>query len=316
MLTLVPQQNSAAQPPRRVWVATRDSHSLVAAMPLRWDHSGLLSSTSVTHASYPSGITNCSYGYSASGTHARFGLYTSGVAVHSQDLSHVLTLMKLGACNRQACGVRGSWQQRSFACLGGPSISLDRSAVSSEYFTAVNAGPLSGVQSWKPEPQHPGPTCPKRCANSFSAGKGWSEMISVVMSLCFAFWEPVAVFPSEGTELPRLTPNTTCEGVSKHVETFPSSWHSLKWGSPSQDICLFIFVYLLSYIILRRLVCLFGSLGSSASIQKVFCGNCSTSRYIFYVIVGKKLISLSYSSYILKVPPKNVLIQIIFCKIT
>jgi hypothetical protein len=25
------------------------------------------------------------------------------------------------------------------------------------------------------------------CANSFSAGKGWSEMISVVMSLYFAF---------------------------------------------------------------------------------------------------------------------------------
>lgn len=183
-------------------------------------------------------------------------------------------------------------------------------------FTAVNAGPLSGVQSWKPEPQHPGSTCPKRCANSFSAGKGWLEMISVVMSLCFAFWEPVAVFPSEGTELPRLTPNTICEGVSKHVETFPSSWHSLKWGSPSQDLCLFIFVYLLSYIILWRLVCLFGSLGSSASIQKVFCGSCSTSRYIFYVIVGEKLISLSYSSAILKVPPKKVLMQIIFCKIT
>ena len=183
-------------------------------------------------------------------------------------------------------------------------------------FTAVNAGPLPGVQSWKPEHQHPGPTHPKMCANSFSAGKGWSEMISVVMSLYFAFWEPVAVFPYEGTKLPHPAPITACEGVSKHVETFPSSRLSSKWGSPSQDLCLFIFLYLLSYIILQRLACLFGSLGSSASVQKVFCENCSTSRYIFDVIVGEKLFSLSYSSVILKVFPKKVLMQIIFCKIT
>ena len=87
-------------------------------------------------------------------------------------------------------------------------------------FTAVNAGPLPGVQSWKPEPQHPGPTRPKMCANSFSAGKGWSEMISVVMSLYFAFWEPVTVFPYEGTKLPHPAPTTAqsrlglwCDGI-------------------------------------------------------------------------------------------------------
>ena len=182
-------------------------------------------------------------------------------------------------------------------------------------FTAVNAGPLPGDQNQKPEPKHSGLTCPKRCANSFSAGKGWSEVIFVVMSLCFAFWEPVAVFPSEGTELPCPVPIAACEGVSKHVETFLSSWLSSKWGSPSQDLCLFIFLYLLSYLILRRLACLFGSLGSSASIQKVFCGNCPTSRCIFDVTVKEKMISLSYSSAILKVPPKKVLIQILFCKI-
>lgn len=72
--------------------------------------------------------------------------------------------MKLGACNRQACGVRGSWQQRSFACLGGPSISLDRSAVSSEYFHSSQCwssfwGPILEAWASAPRPYLPQEVC-------------------------------------------------------------------------------------------------------------------------------------------------------------
>ena len=43
-----------------------------------------------------------------------------------------------------------------------------------------------------------------RSANCFSGRKCWSGMISVVDSLCFAFWAPVAAFPLEILELPSL----------------------------------------------------------------------------------------------------------------
>ena len=52
-----------------------------------------------------------------------------------------------------------------------------------------------------------------------------------------------------------------------------------------------------------RVSCLLGSLRSSASIQEVFCRSCSTCRCISDVFVGRKVISTSYSSAILKVSP-------------
>ena len=42
---------------------------------------------------------------------------------------------------------------------------------------------------------------------------------------------------------------------------------------------------------------------SSASDQKLFCGVCSALKYSFYVFVGEKVVSPSYSSAILA-PPK------------
>ena len=51
--------------------------------------------------------------------------------------------------------------------------------------------------------------------------------------------------------------------------------------------------------------CLLGSLRSSASVQQVFCRSCSICRCIFDVFVGRKVISTSYSSTILKDLPKQ-----------
>ena len=50
---------------------------------------------------------------------------------------------------------------------------------------------------------------------------------------------------------------------------------------------------------------LLGSLRSSASIQQGFCRSCSTCRCISDVFVGRKAISMSHSSTILKVSPQQ-----------
>ena len=81
-LALVPRQSHAAQAPRRRWVASRDSHSLVAALP-GVETTAASSSSPMPALGGPSGITNCRCGWSASGTSARLGLYTSGITVHN-----------------------------------------------------------------------------------------------------------------------------------------------------------------------------------------------------------------------------------------
>ena len=49
--------------------------------------------------------------------------------------------------------------------------------------------------------------------------------------------------------------------------------------------------------------CLSGSLVSSASVQKLFCGICSAFELSSDEFVGEKVASLSYSSAILGLPP-------------
>ena len=61
---------------------------------------------------------------------------------------------------------------------------------------------------------------------------------------------------------------------------------------PNSFLSLFVF-YILSYIFLKRMGCLSGCLVSSASVQKLFCGNYSAFK--FDEFVGEKVVSLSYS---------------------
>ena len=70
---------------------------------------------------------------------------------------------------------------------------------------------------------------------------------------------------------------------------------------PSLFFCLCFFFFLLPYPGMWGVSCLLGSLRSSASVQSVFCRSCSTCRCIFDVFVGRKVISTSCSSAILKV---------------
>lgn len=75
------------------------------------------------------------------------------------------------------------------------------------------------------------------------------------------------------------------------------------WSPPTKFFVSIFYLYYLFCLILTSLACLFRSLGSSASVQKVFCRSCSTYRYIFYVVVRTKVISLSYSSTIFNNSP-------------
>ena len=165
---------------------------------------------------------------------------------------------------------------------------------------SANPGPLPGVWSPKPKPQHPAPT--HHCwlqGNSVLAGKCWLAIIPP-----FHLLNTCCCIPLGGSEAP---PVHTWEGVSECEETFPPSRLPPRGTSPCPEIlCLFIFLYLLSYLIRRRLTCLFGSLGSPASIQKVFCRNSFTCRWF----VGRRVISSSYSSAILK-----VLLFLLFLKV-
>ena len=97
---------------------------------------------------------------------------------------------------------------------------------------------------------------------------------------------------------------------SPPVKGLPSVWKLFLLHSslpevqvPSLFFCLCSFFFLLPYPGTWGFSCLLGSLRSSASIQEVFCRSCSTSRCISDVFVGRKVISASYSSSILKVLP-------------
>ena len=101
------------------------------------------------------------------------------------------------------------------------------------------------------------------------------------------------------SEIPRLATDSPMR-VSWCLETslflrLPS------WGrSPSLPLLpLFIF-YICSYLLLKTMGCFSGCLMSPANIQKLFCGIYSVFKCSFDEFVGEKVVSLSYSSTMLR----------------
>ena len=98
------------------------------------------------------------------------------------------------------------------------------------------------------------------------------------------------------------------ESVSWYLETslfFKTPF--LGWISvPTSFISHFIF-YIFSYLLSKTMGCLSGYLMSSASIQKLFCGICSVFKCSFNEFVGENVVSPSYSSTILGLPPSLLL---------
>ena len=73
---------------------------------------------------------------------------------------------------------------------------------------------------------------------------------------------------------------------------------------PSLFVSFFVF-YIFSYLLLKTRGCFSGCLMSSAGIQKLFCGIYLAFKCSFDEFVGEKVVSPSYSSAILGLPPVN-----------
>ena len=90
------------------------------------------------------------------------------------------------------------------------------------------------------------------------------------------------------------------------------SWHNwvtsfsffLSWDrAPSLPLLSLFLFYIFSYLLSKTMGCFSGCLISSASIQKLFCGIYSAFKCSFDEFVREKVVSLSYSSAILGLPP-------------
>ena len=156
-------------------------------------------------------------------------------------------------------GVRASCRQCYLVCLGCPVFSLDSLSC---IILAPSKDPQSN-QYWSSpwglipehEPWHPAPNfCHGfKHLSCFSARKCCSAMRSVMNSLHFALGAITVVLPSE---VPKLPPVLTCEGLSQCMETFPPSSQLPPQGTGShpERLCLFfspLFPFLIKmYLIL------------------------------------------------------------------
>ena len=104
------------------------------------------------------------------------------------------------------------------------------------------------------------------------------------------------------SEIPKLPLTGQWEGFLVFANFSFFTIPSLEWVSiPNSFVSLFVF-YILFCLLLKRMCYLSGCLVISASIQKLFCGNCSAFKWSFDEFVGEKVVSLSYSSVILGPP--------------
>ena len=110
-----------------------------------------------------------------------------------------------------------------------------------------------------------------------------------------------------------------CHPQSLPAKGLPSAWKSfLLHGSlplvqvPSLFFCLCYFFFLLPYPSTGGISCLLGGLTFSASVQWVFCRSSSTCRCISTVSLGRKVISVSYSSAIFQSSSRTLLMSLSF----
>lgn len=150
----------------------------------------------------------------------------------------------------------------------------------------INPSSLPDVQFLNPQPEHPAPLTVggHGSVSHFLAGK-----CCLIKNLCCEFsalpLEHLLLHlsmcsPLRCGKLPPALPLRGFPSVWKHFLLRDSSPGCIPWEMHPhcKILCLPFYLYLLPYLILRRLACPFGSLGSSASVQKVFCWSCSTCR--------------------------------------
>ena len=134
------------------------------------------------------------------------------------------------------------------------------------------------------------------------AGECWSALILCVGISPLCPLHPCCCALLRGSEASLL-----CHPQSPPKKGLPSVWKPFLLHSslpllqvPSLYFFLFFSFFLLPYLATWGVSCLLGSRRSSASVQYLFCKSCSTCRCISDVFVGRKVISTSYSSTILK----------------
>ena len=125
-----------------------------------------------------------------------------------------------------------------------------------------------------------------------------------VYSVFVCFFSLLVMLSSEIQKIPR---NPLVRGFpdvgnfSSFTTPFPG-WVSI----PNSFVSHFVF-YILSCLLLKKMGCLSGCLVSCTRVQKLLCGNCSEFKWSFDEFVGEKVVSPSYSSTILGLPPSNPL---------
>ena len=173
-----------------------------------------------------------------------------------------------------------------------------------------NSGPFPKDRWHSPHLSTHSPVMADRCehVNNFLAGN--CDLAWFLWSLLFIYLFFRLCFPLRFLSSP-LTPS---------VGVFPVVWKFLllhdaipRMGHCPQIYCLSFCLYLSSYLIPKRLLCLSGYLVSSSSVQKLFCGSCSTCRWSFDVFVKEKMVSQSYSFTILDHSSGLVLLSV-WCK--
>lgn len=120
----------------------------------------------------------------------------------------------------------------------------------------------------------------------------WEVLFST--NLCgefyFSLWAPVAMFPSEVLKLSLNLLVRWFLSVQKYLLL-----HDPLPGDRSRppNLLYLFYPYLSPYLILGRWAYCFLCLVYSASVQNVFCSSCSIYREIFYIFVGRGVISPS-----------------------
>ena len=166
--------------------------------------------------------------------------------------------------------------------------------------------PVLSLRSTEARASAPSPCPPRRVSRQASrAGECWSAPL-----LCVGISPLCPPQPCCCAVLRDSEASPTDHPPSLPVNELCSVWKPFLLHSslplvqvPSLFFCLCFFFYLLPYPGTWGVSCLLGGLTSSASVQWVFYRSSSTCRCMWGVSVGRKVISVSYSSAILKLSP-------------
>ena len=153
----------------------------------------------------------------------------------------------------------------------------------------------------QPTPPCPAPACL------------WQMQVSALL-LCWGsyrwacnLWSLIVYLFFLPVTLPSVLPRLSTDSA---VRVFPGVWKPLflrlpSWdGAPSFPLLSLFLSFKFFYLLLKTVGCFSGCLMSSASIQKLFCGIYSAFKCSFDEFVGKNVVSPSYSSAILGLPPR------------